>query len=97
MSVMHLAAGHLGHPMRPKLTAVVAVKIRLSAYWRALPLWRCSAPRYAKRRRDADPDNCKRSRSLFLLGRFDLSLRRLRDEFVLLAEVTSCQVCLVMG
>ena len=47
---------------RPKVTAVVDVEIRLSARWRALPPRHCSAPRYAERRRDADPDSCRLSR-----------------------------------
>src|SRR5260370_33266168 len=46
---------------RPKLIAVVDVKIRLSARWRAPPRRHCSAPHYAERRRDADPDSCRLS------------------------------------
>ncbi len=53
---------------RPKVTAVVDAEIRSSACWRALLPRHCSASHYVERRRDADPDSCKRSRSLLLPG-----------------------------
>src|ERR1700730_705142 len=55
---------------RPKVTAGVDAEIRWSAYGRALPPRHCSAPRYAEKRRDADPDSCRPSRLLFAPGPF---------------------------
>jgi hypothetical protein len=42
---------------RPKVTAVVGVEIRLSAYGRALLPRHCNVPHCAERRRDSDPDS----------------------------------------
>jgi len=47
------------------VTAVVDVEILWFAHWRALLPRRCSAPRYAERRRDTDPDSYKRLRLVF--------------------------------
>jgi len=49
---------------RPKVTAVVDLEIRLSAYWRGLPPQHRNAPHYAGRTHDAAPDSCRPSRLL---------------------------------
>ena len=53
---------------RSKVTVIADLEIRLFARSLALPPRRRSAPHCAGRRRDADPNSCKRSRSLFLPG-----------------------------
>jgi hypothetical protein len=53
---------------RPKVTVIVDLETRLFGRSLALRPRRCSASHYAERSRDADPDSCKRSRSLFLPG-----------------------------
>jgi hypothetical protein len=46
----------------PTPVADVARETPTCVCWQALPLRRCSVPRYAERRRDADPDSCRPSR-----------------------------------